>query len=158
MIREKGFNHPGDHSKEELSGYVWGNFQHEYELKTFNEDKVVIDHATGLMWQQSGSAKWMLRKDVKGYLDDLNRNHYCGYSDWRLPTVEELASLLEPTGENKGLYIDPIFDPQQEIGWTADWVNSSHAWAVSFLGGIIMEVWHGGVANPLYVRAVRSHQ
>jgi hypothetical protein len=74
MIREEGFNHPGDHSKEELSGYVRGNFQHEYELKTFNGDKVVIDHATGLMWQQSGSANWMLRKDVKGYLDDLNRN------------------------------------------------------------------------------------
>jgi Protein of unknown function (DUF1566)/Trypsin-like peptidase domain len=158
MIREKGFNHPGDYSKEELSGYFRGNFQHEYELKTFNGDKVVIDHATGLMWQQSGSAKWMLRKDVKGYLDDLNENHYGNFSDWRLPTVEELASLLEPMGENKGLYIDPLFDSQQEIGWTADWVDSIHAWAVSFAGGIITGVWHGGVGNPLYVRAVRSHQ
>jgi hypothetical protein len=29
MIREKGFNHPGDMSKQGGSGYVRGNFQHE---------------------------------------------------------------------------------------------------------------------------------
>jgi Protein of unknown function (DUF1566)/Trypsin-like peptidase domain len=156
MIREKGFNHPGDHSKEALSGYAKGSIQHEYELKTLNDDKVVIDHATGLMWQQSGSAKWMIRKDVKGYIDDLNGNHHGTFANWRLPTIEELASLLEAIGVNKGLYIDPLFDPQQEACWTADWIDSNHAWVVDFVGGIIAAVWHG--PNPLFVRAVRSIQ
>jgi S1-C subfamily serine protease len=49
MIREKGFNHPGDMSKEGGSGYVRGNFQHEYELQTLNGIEVVIDRATDLM-------------------------------------------------------------------------------------------------------------
>ncbi|MCP5007770.1 MAG: hypothetical protein GY941_28110 [Planctomycetes bacterium] len=32
-----------------------GDFDNDYELKVIGGDKVVIDHATGLMWHQSGS-------------------------------------------------------------------------------------------------------
>jgi Protein of unknown function (DUF1566)/Trypsin-like peptidase domain len=120
MIREKGFNHPGDMSKEGGSGYVRGNFQHEYEVKTFRGIKVVIDHATDLMWEQFGSSTRMAWKETKGYIDTMNGEGQAGFSDWRLPTVEELASLLEPIGENNGLYIDPVFDPRQSACWSSD--------------------------------------
>ena len=53
MIREKGFHHPYDQSSWQLSPTVKGTFQHEYEQKTEAGKKVVLDHATGLMWQQS---------------------------------------------------------------------------------------------------------
>jgi hypothetical protein len=129
MIREKGFNHPGDMSKEGVSGYVRGNFQHEYEVKTFRGIKVVIDHATDLMWEQSGSGTRLARKETKGYIDTINGEGQAGFSDWRLPTVEELASLLEPIGENNGLYIDPVFDPRQSVCWSSD--ESAIALAVS---------------------------
>jgi len=32
-----------------------GGFENEYESKIINGDKVVLDHATGLTWHQSGS-------------------------------------------------------------------------------------------------------
>jgi hypothetical protein len=72
MIREKGFNHPGDMSKEGVSGYIRGNFLHEYEAKTLNGIKVVIDHATDLMWEQSGSGTTMDWEEIKGYIDTIN--------------------------------------------------------------------------------------
>ena len=39
----------------------WGHSTiiHHYDLKSIKADKVVIDHATGLMWHQSGSEKYM---------------------------------------------------------------------------------------------------
>ena len=120
MIRAKGFHHPYDLSEDGLSGFVPGNFQHEYELMTINGDDVVVDHATRLMWQQSGASNWLRLQEAEGFIAELNKERYAGFSDWRLPTLEELASLLEPIGKNEGLYIDPIFDSRQGSCWSAD--------------------------------------
>ena len=59
-----------------------------------NKDGTVTDQATGLMWQRGGSTGNLDRKGAKKYVQELNRQGFAGYSDWRLPTVEELASLL----------------------------------------------------------------
>ena len=61
-----------------------------------NGDGTVTDRATGLTWQQSGSQKMLEYEDAKKYVEGLNRDRFAGYTDWRLPTVDELASLLEP--------------------------------------------------------------
>ncbi|MBN2355674.1 caspase family protein, partial [candidate division KSB1 bacterium] len=46
-------------------------FSNEYEARNIDGDKVVIDHATGLMWQQGGSDKYMKYEDAKKWLADL---------------------------------------------------------------------------------------
>jgi len=66
-----------------------GNFSNKYEAKTINGENVVIDNATGLMWHQSGSEKYMSYTKAKKWIDELNRRSYAGYRDWRLPTLEE---------------------------------------------------------------------
>ncbi|MCB9501891.1 MAG: DUF1566 domain-containing protein [Deferribacteres bacterium] len=30
------------------------------------------------------------------YIDSLNKANFAGYSDWRLPTLEEAMTLMEP--------------------------------------------------------------
>jgi hypothetical protein len=146
MIREKGFNHPGNLSHKGLSGSVRGNFEHEYELQTLNGDTVVIDHATGLMWQQSGSEPIFEWEEVKKYIDRINAEGHAGFSDWRLPTVEELASLLEPTAE-EDLYIDPVFDKKQQSTWTAD-ASGYNIWIVNYGTGVVDEHGTGGEDGP----------
>jgi hypothetical protein len=124
---------------------------HKYELQ--QRGKVVIDHTTGLMWQQSGSPKSMAYKNAKDYVAQLNKESFAGFNDWRLPTLEEAMSLMEPKKFNNDLYIDSKFDKTQEWIWTTDVYAVSVAWVVSFNGG---GCYHSGVGDFSYVRAVRS--
>ena len=135
----------------------WGFFGHStiihrYGLKEINGDKVVIDHATGLMWHQSSADENMEWENAKKWVRELNSRGYSGYSDWRLPTVEEAASLLESSKSN-GLYIDPIFSNKQEWIWTGDEYGSEGAWGVYFGIGLVFWV---NFASEFYVRPVRS--
>ena len=156
MIREKRFHHPGDQSKDGLSGSVIGSFPHEYEAKIIDGVKVVIDHATGLMWQQSGSSDGLSIETAEAYAGELNREGFAGYSDWRLPTIEELASLMEPIGKNRGLFVDLAFDARQARLLSADGIGSGGqqgTWVADFSQGTLYTVYSD--ARPK-VRAVRA--
>ncbi len=137
----------------------WNNtalgFPNDYKL--LNDGKVVLDHASGLMWQQSGSAKDISYDEARKYVAMLNSDHYAGYNDWRLPTLEEAMSLVEPTEKNGGLHIDQVFDTTQRWIWTSDMNNTSLAWLINFVSGNCytyvndyFDFTSGG-----YVRAVR---
>ncbi len=117
--------------------------KHDYEVNTAKGDKVVIDHVTGLMWHQSGSYKNMSWKRAKRWVDELNKQGYAGFSDWRLPTLEEAVSLLESTEKNGNQFIDPVFDKLQWTVWSCDSSVSDGsllldwAWSVNFIHGLI---------------------
>jgi hypothetical protein len=78
-----------------------------------NQDGTVTDQATGLMWQKSGSDMYITYKKAEDYIEQLNRTRFAGCKDWRLPTADELISLLEPEKQSNGLYINPVFDEKQ---------------------------------------------
>lgn len=81
---------------------------------------MVVDNATGLMWHQSGSDERVGLVNAKQWIEKLNNKGYAGHNDWRLPTVEEAASLLESNIKNDGLKIDTVFSHKQEWIWTGD--------------------------------------
>ncbi|ODS32550.1 MAG: hypothetical protein SCARUB_02301 [Candidatus Scalindua rubra] len=145
--------------KEKRGFYGHSTINHGYYSKTINGDKVVIDHATGLMWCQSGSDKYMSWKKAKNWVKELNRKSYAGYNDWRLPTLEEAASLLESDKKNHNLYIDPVFDKTQWSIWTGDShiekdaLSLDGAWRVSFNDSIVY--WSSDIYGIFYVRPVR---
>jgi len=120
---------------------------------TDNGDGTVTDRATGLTWEQSGSKEIMTYDKAPEYINDLNRRKFAGYSDWRLPTVEELLSLMEKEKQSNDLYIQTVFDSKQRWCWSADKRPSGGAWYVDFSLGYVD--W----LNPVYddwVRGVRS--
>jgi hypothetical protein len=119
--------------------------KHEHERR----GEIVLDGATGLMWQQSGSQITMNFAGAENYIQLLNRERFAGYNDWHLPTLEEAMSLMEPEKENDDLYIDPIFDERQEWLWTADEESAGRAWYVYFINGSCLR-------SGSFVRAVRS--
>jgi hypothetical protein len=64
-----------------------------------NGDGTVTDLVTGLMWQQGYSGK-MTYEEAVASVDDFE---LAGYTDWRLPTIKELFSLIDFAGVD----IDP---------------------------------------------------
>ncbi|MCH8875053.1 DUF1566 domain-containing protein, partial [candidate division KSB1 bacterium] len=75
----------------------------QFELKEINGDSVVFDLTTNLTWQQSGSGYTMNYESAQVYIDSLNSVGFASYNNWRLPTLEEAMSLMEPERKNDGL-------------------------------------------------------
>ncbi|MDZ7341653.1 MAG: TIR domain-containing protein [candidate division KSB1 bacterium] len=68
--------------------------KHQYQLQSIRGDKVILDGATGLMSQQSGSYRGMKFSDANHWIKRRNRRSYAGFRNWRMPTLEEAMSLL----------------------------------------------------------------
>jgi hypothetical protein len=145
MLREKNFYDSSWNS----SGK---GIQHQYELVKRQDADLVIDHATGLTWQQGGSENCRPFKDAEAYIRQLKAQKHGGYNDWRLPTLEEAMSLMEPTKHGE-LYLNPIFDHKQWWVWTADKESAGRAWRVHFSHGYC---FRNDFDYDNYVRAVRS--
>ena len=107
-----------------------GQFRNNYRLRTISNDRVVIDRSTGLMWHQSGSGDSMVFDNAKKWLRNLNRKGYAGFRDWRLPTLEEGASLVENRKITGDLYIDPVFSPVQRHFWTGDILQAQRFYVI----------------------------
>ncbi len=139
LIRNKGFHHPDDYAAVGLSPTLIGTLVHNYESKILHGDTIIIDRATGLIWQKRLAA-FVPGKEVQQFVKEMNTIHYAGLSQWRLPTIEELASLLASSDQEIN-FIDPIFDMPYWFCLSADTVTGEAApsvWAVFFEDGYVM--------------------
>lgn len=125
---------------------------HQYEPAGKANEQVIIDHTTGLTWEQSGSVKPVPFEKTQQHIKKLNKDGYGGYSDWRLPTLEEAMSLMTPEVNENSLHINPIFDKTQQWLWTTDKLDASYARVVHFINGYC---YGYPVIINTYVRAVR---
>ncbi|MDP8254876.1 MAG: DUF1566 domain-containing protein [Candidatus Alcyoniella australis] len=74
-----------------------------------NSDGTVSDLDQGLMWQTSGSSEQQAWWVANEYCGTLNSVGYAGYSDWRLPDITQLRTLVdgcETTGESGTCGVD----------------------------------------------------
>ena len=135
---------------------IWNKYgEYDNQFETWKKDKhvVIVDYATGLMWHSSGSSRKMKYENVSQWLINLNRRGFAGFSDWRLPTLKEAATLLTAADSAGALYIDPLFSRQQESVWTSNGYGSNGAWVVRFDDGYMQ-----GCPFHLkhYIRPVRN--
>lgn len=131
-----------------------GNGFFKNDLLRIKSGQVVADKNSGLMWQQSGSSgRGMHFSEAQAYIEQLNRESFAGYNDWRLPTLDEAMTILETQKMNGELYIDPLFDQTNYLIWTADQLAGTGAWTVHYRDCFINI---RGLENNIWVRAVRS--
>ncbi len=118
-----------------------------------NGDGTITDHITGLMWQKTGSDYYMPYEEGHIYIQEMNRNKFADYEEWRLPTIEEMSSLIKLEKQTNDLYINPIFEEKQRWCWTSDKHDLGGVWLVNFSHGYFD--WNS-FNYTSYVRAVRS--
>ncbi len=109
----------------------------------------LLDLQTGLEWAPSASidatcsaAETLTFAEAFAYIDCLNDNSYLNYNDWRLPSVSELASLVNLGVENNAIWLE-----DQGFGGvmtSSYWTSTSHqyhsanyAYTVEFNRGAI---------------------
>ncbi|HZX48578.1 MAG TPA: DUF1566 domain-containing protein [Nitrospirota bacterium] len=120
----------------------------------------VTDNLTGLMWTKNANLPGSYRTWQEA-LDYANGLSLCGYTDWRLPNVNELSSHHNSGQHNTDIWLNSqgYSNVQEGFYWssTSYAVNSSSAWFVV--------MWSGGTGNydksdirGFYVWPVRSGQ
>jgi serine/threonine-protein kinase len=121
-----------------------------YSIK---DDGTVVDAATGLQWQRAGSEFPITWTEAHAFVAALNTSGFAGATDWRLPTVEELVSLLERPPVMGDFCLLPVFDPPRPSLWTCDRKSHTAAWFVS--AAMAFVGWQD-FSCRFHVRAVRS--
>lgn len=120
-----------------------------YIVNTFT----VTDRVTQLVWQRSDDDQPRTWNEAWDYCANLN---ILGNTDWRLPNVTELQSLIDYSLED-GPMISFVFDNTKSSGyWTAtnsvlSFPPAQNAWIVRFQDGLILP---SSANNVRFVRCV----
>ena len=127
--------------KDNLSGLVW-------------EGKPTAgERASGNNYSNYGDSS---SADASGYVTVVNTAKLCGYSNWRLPTSEELQALVDYSVVNPDPSVDATWLPNTVASpyWTATPYlgSSAKAWSVNFANGYVSSSARSG---KLPVRLVR---
>ena len=125
----------------------------------------VTDSKTALMWKQcsegqSGSSCTgsYIAQVWQTALTTANNSTFANYSDWRLPSVKELQSLVETGCHSPAINTALFPNTPSTYFWTSTTYapNASVAWVVDFDNGGVSV--NGSKSGGLGVRLVRAGQ
>ena len=111
-------------------------------------DGTISDTKTGLMWKKcaeglsgencdTGSVStfnWQQALEQPGI---VNSSGFAGYTDWRLPNIKELTSIVEEQCYHPAININRFPGTPSSVFWSAsaDSGYSGYAWVVYFVNG-----------------------
>lgn len=156
--------------KDNVTGLLWeqktddgGLRDKDWTYTWYNTDRATNGGAAGFQDRRdvestftgSTCGNGLTKCNTQDYVAALNAANYCGYSDWRMPSEEDLSSIVDFGRVNPS--INPIFSHTQSIRyWSAspnDYFNNG-AWGVYFSNGDSHSF--NGKSADYYVRAVRA--
>ena len=150
-----------------IKGYI----DNEWPESRYSDhgDGTVTDTVTGLMWKQCSEGQSYSGGDCDGDASNynwelalqqpasVNSGGYAGHSDWRLPNINELASLVARDRYGPSINLERF--PSTPAAWfwsSSPFANYSiNAWKLSFADGVASSYYRG---NSYHVRLVRSGQ
>lgn len=143
------------------------SFASSFSAQIINGEVVVHDSKTGLVWQQNSAdtnhdgsvtsapypagdtMKW---QDAMDYCKELE---YAGRTDWRLPDLQELTTLVDYVRSYPA--IDQLFQCESDYYWSASTYeeDGNEAWYIHFNFG--SDHWKAKDKRA-FVRCVRKDQ
>lgn len=120
-----------------------------------NQDGTITDNCTGLMWAvQDPSLNWTAGLE---YCENLELG---GHTDWRMPNMNELSSLIiYSPRERDGYFLDPVFPVNGRIYWSSTTAmdNLARAYDIDFKPDLaFIHIAGDGKSTTRRVRAVRT--
>lgn len=95
--------------------------------------------------------------DTHAYVQAVNQAGLCGFTDWRMPTRDELGSISDPRKSSKPPSINTEYFPYTQSGeyWSSNdyQFHWNTAWLWSFQNGMDRVEWK---ESPRFVRLVRG--
>lgn len=82
-----------------------GSYNRNVPSYANNNDGTITDNVTGLMWEQDMGDKITFEEGLTKAIE----SNLAGYTDWRVPSIKELYSLILFTGQLKGENADELF-------------------------------------------------
>ena len=121
---------------------------------TDNGDGTITDNKTGLMWMKETASSQMNWKEALFYCENLE---YAGYSDWRLPNIKELGSIVDYSTYKPAIDTNFFPDTMSSFYWssTTHSFNTGDARLVHFYYGAARS---RNKSTTYYVRGVRGGQ
>ena len=129
-----------------------------FTSSTIKGDEIITDSETGLIWQKTYDETKKKWSDALAYCENLT---YAGYSDWRLPNINELLSLVnyeeyDPASDFPDMPSEYFWSSSTRLSAISYDNNDSFkddAWMVHFGDG--NTYYCGGKSYGEYVRCVR---
>jgi hypothetical protein len=132
---------------------------------------MVLDNETNFIWEvkqnkdgvkdydnpndADNTYNWV--ESNQKFVNALNAARLGGFSDWRLPSLKELKTLVDSNRKNPAISADYFPNTQSSLYWTSTTYASSMntVWCVNFFFGLDQFT---GKHNACYVRAVHVGQ
>ncbi len=95
-----------------------------------SKDNTVLDSETGLMWANEDNGVNTNWDAAKAYCESYSAG---GYTNWRLPTLAELATIFDKNSEKK-LMTFPAITLTGSCPWSSE-TRKNRARTIFFMGG-----------------------
>lgn len=96
--------------------------------------EIVLDRLTGLIWTRHANlAEYpMTWPETLDFVAGMNRERALGFSDWRLPNINELESLVDCSAHGPALPVGHPFNNVRDVYWssTTSLYEPDWAWAL----------------------------
>ncbi|MFH1984486.1 MAG: protein kinase [Pseudomonadota bacterium] len=103
---------------------------HKLPFRTLG-DELVVDPSNHLLWQRNGSPRPISWSDAHRYVAHLNQSRLGDTTQWRLPTVNELITLLSYAPTDEHHFCAPaVFGRAQRNLWSCDRRTYTSAYVV----------------------------
>jgi len=115
----------------------------------------IEDYETGLEWQDNYDAK-TIKRDWQGAKDYCQGLTLGGLSDWRLPTIKELQSIVNIKRHDPAIKKSFKYVVSEYYWSSSEYVSDAkYAWEVSFYDGCMD---YNFKSSEHFVRCVRGRQ
>lgn len=119
-------------------------------------EKIVVDNNTGLQWQQTVAVKEELELELETEEEYCENLSYGGHDDWRLPTLQELASIVDNSKINPSIDSDYFpGTPSSDCLTSSKYAKTGKdVWSIDFWDGTIIT----SKKESYFVRCVRGRE